>query len=101
MSQTSPKTETLPADEEDLANFIYSIRSYDEAEAKAKLLWPLLGHAQTPAETRRAVIMECIRRLDDLRCIPINSTYDRTEALKDAQVSLRALSVTSPERSSK
>jgi hypothetical protein len=43
MSRTSPETETLPADEEALANFIYSIRSYDEAEAKAKLLWPLLG----------------------------------------------------------
>jgi hypothetical protein len=34
------------ADEEALANFIYAIRSYDEAEAKAKLIWQLVLAAQ-------------------------------------------------------
>jgi hypothetical protein len=55
------------ADEEALANFIYAIRSYDEAEVKAKLLWPLVLSAQPQSSkearekeiTRLATIEEC------------------------------------------
>jgi len=52
-------------------------------------------------EVRIAAINECVARLDDIRCIPINSMFDRTEALKDAQVTLRALSLTRPDREGK
>jgi hypothetical protein len=45
---SSPDIE-LPADEEALANFMYSIRSYDEAEAKAKLFWPAVRASLQPA----------------------------------------------------
>jgi hypothetical protein len=54
MSKTSPETEILPTNEKALADFLYSIRSYGEAEAKAKLLWPLLGHAPSPDVTGAA-----------------------------------------------